>query len=189
MILCPYHFSEVKVMLQLEIKEELIWNPRTERFDASSPAVTYYFEHSLKAISKWESYYVESFFECSLTPEQTQFYIQCMEVNDTPIFWDALTTNHYTIITDYIAKDQSATKIKMDGDDEKMIMTTEILYAMMAIHGVPFECDEWPFSRLNKLLQTITFFKKDKKKMSKKEIQKSNAELNAQRRKELNTKG
>lgn len=189
MILFPYYFSEVNTMLTLIIEETTTWNPRIDRFETVTESGVYRLEHSLQAISKWESYYKVPFFTAELSEEQTQFYIQCMELDGVLIHMNTLTQDHFKQITDYILDNKTATSVKMVGDSDPITMTSELIYAIMSIHGIPYECDLWHFSRLNTLIQAVTFLKKDKKKMSKEEVQMSNAELNAQRRKELNTKG
>lgn len=177
------------MMLTLITDEITTWDPRLEQFIQLEGSVTYNLMHSLQAISKWESKYKIPFMTTELSEEQTQYYVQCMEIDGIHIDFVRLTPQHFDQIIAHIMDNQTATTIKMDSDGQDMVITSEILYALMSIHGIPYECDKWHFSRLNTLIQTVSFFKKDKKKMTKEQIQMSNAELNAQRRKELNSKG
>ena len=60
--------------------------------------------------------------------------------------------------------------------------------AMMAEAGIPFECQYWNINRLLVLLNVIEA-RRNPKKMSQAEIYKQNADLNAQRKAQLNTRG
>ena len=55
--------------------------------------------------------------------------------------------------------------------------------------GIPFECQKWHLNRLITLIRVVSEENAPKKKMSDREILTQQAELNAKRRAELNSKG
>ena len=160
-------------------------------------------EHSLLSISKWESKWKRPFLDESyrMSYEEILDYIRCMTLtqNVDSYVYRAMTRENLRDIMNYMKDPMTATtftmdKLKPNGGKPKRgpksrIVTSEVLYARMVQYGVPLEAERWHLNRLLTLLRVLGEESKDKKPMSKREIMKQNAALNAARRKRLNTKG
>lgn len=182
-------------MLLLEI-------PETELFDEEKlefiniPKQTLRLEHSLISISKWESKYCKPFISDEpRTPEETIYYIKCMTINNSvdPNVYRCITDEMVRKINEYIAAPMSATtfhNLSENNRRRKETLTSELVYYYMVAGGVPVEFERWHFNRLMNLI-TIIGIKNDPnpKKRSKASILKSNAEINAARRKAMHSKG
>ena len=87
-------------------------------------------------------------------------------------------------MTATVIRDSSPNKSKTE------IMTSELIYYYMISYNIPFECEKWHINRLMTLIQVCSIKNNpNKKKMSTKEVYRSNAALNAARKKKLNTNG
>ena len=68
-------------------------------------------------------------------------------------------------------------------------VTSELIYYWMVTYQIPFECQKWHLNRLLTLIRVCNEENKPTKKKSQREIMRSNAELNAARRKKWNSRG
>lgn len=183
-------------MIIIEIpKVEDIWDETNEEF-TSSEAVVLHLEHSLYAISKWESKWCKPFVTSAKTEKQTpeEFldYIRCMCVDDSvnPNVFRLLNQQHIDRISKYIEHPMSATKFTNKKDNgARSSLTSERIYSFMVLLGIPFECQYWHLNRLMNLIEICSEANEPEKKMSMKEtISRMQAE-NARRCKQLNTRG
>ena len=69
------------------------------------------------------------------------------------------------------------------------IITSELIYYWMFSYNIPIECQKWHINRLLTLIRVFNVKQAPPKKMSRREIMSRNAQLNAARRKKLNSKG
>ena len=76
---------------------------------------------------------------------------------------------------------------KGSGSREKI--TNEILYYDMVALNIPFECEKWHLNRLMTLIKVCNIKSQPPKKMGMGDTMRSNAALNAARRKQFRTKG
>ena len=165
----------------------------TEQFiDAKTQ--TLQLEHSLISLSKWESTWCKSFLHTSdKTYEEILDYIKCMTItqNVKPEVYDHLTNANVKQIQDYINAPMTATTFSNDrnGKNSREIVTSELIYYWMIALNIPFECQKWHLNRLLTLIRVCNVKNSPPKKMSKKELMSRNAQLNAARKKQLNTKG
>lgn len=154
-------------------------------------------EHSLLSISKWESKWHKPFLynleKGTLSYEETIYYIECMTLtkNIDPDIYNFLTKENIDQICAYISDPMTATTIPKSNTktNNREILTSELIYYYMLENNIPIECEKWHLNRLITLIHVFNFKNQPAKKMSKGEIMRRNTELNAERRKQLNTKG
>lgn len=178
-------------MLELEIgKLEAYDEENAQFFDVPGSGKVVRFNHCLRAIAKWEEKYEIPFLR--LKPEKTgeqmldYFHMMCLDEFDTL----ELTQSDISAIVDYMNKDHSATTVaSKDGERNNSIITSELLYGYLVKAKVPWEVQDWHFNRLMKLMAVLGELNGEKRKMTPAEIREQNRQLNAQRKKELNTKG
>ena len=177
-----------------------IYTPKTELFNEQTcefvyiPSTELVLEHSLISLTKWESKWKKSFLNVKeLTNEELIDYIRCMTVGKEAdeLVYKNLGNANLRKIQKYIDDPMTATTIKdaKNHVHRNEIITSEIIYYWMIEHGIPFECEKWHLNRLLTLIRVCNVKGSSGKKMSKSEIFKQNAELNAARRKSMHSKG
>lgn len=149
-------------------------------------------EHSLVAVSKWESVYQIPFFSIStFKPEQFIFYVECMLIDCelTDYDYSLLTVDHINMIQGYMNDKRTATYVRPSDKPSTTTLTSEIIYANMAGTGVDWSCENWHLNRLLKLLEVISAMSEEKKPMTQQEIMEERIRLNQERRKKYQSKG
>jgi hypothetical protein len=150
-------------------------------------------EHSLVSISKWESKWHRAFLaKGEKTYEETVDYIKCMTItqNVDDRIYSLLTNENVHNVREYIEAEMTATKFSNDKKGtNREIITSEIIYYWMIELNIPFECQKWHLNKLLTLINVCNIKKTPPKKMSRNEILRRNAALNASRRNSLNTRG
>lgn len=186
-------------MLLLEVKQEELWDERTETFLAV-PAVTLRLEHSLISLSKWESRWKKPFLKTfeniqNVTTEEWIDYIRCMTINPN------VPENAYLAITQaqmqqvyaYMNDTMTATwfndKRPKKVSSAKKTTTAEVIYFKMTQLNIPFECEKWHLNRLMTLIRTCEEMSAPAQKMGHKEAAMDNARINAMRRKSMRSRG
>lgn len=155
-------------------------------------------EHSLVAISKWESKWKKPFVsnQAGFTREQLKDYIKCMTItqNVDPLVYTALTEENYKEILSYMEDPMTATTINdknmpKKGPGSNRAITSELVYYWMTALNIPFECQKWHFNRLMTLIRVASIEQQPPKKMSKRDVMAQNKSLNAARRAKLRSHG
>ena len=158
-------------------------------------------EHSLISISKWESKYKKPFLvEGSMdTADKVLYYIKCMTItpqNVDDIVYTCINEEQVKEIVAYINDPMTATWFADDKKPKKRtkeIITSEVIYWQMIACQIPQTYEKWHLNRLLTLIKVCGIKNEeqygDKKKMSKSDLLKRNAALNAQRRAKMHTKG
>ena len=167
-----------------EEKQEFV-EPRCE---------TLQLEHSLVSLSKWESKWKKPFYSRrDVTNEELIDYVRCMTLtkNVDPNIYNHLTKENVDDIRKYIEDPMTATTFsgKGSGQNNREIVTSELIYYWMIASNIPFECQEWHLNRLITLIRVCSVKNTPPKKRSKRELMSRNAALNASRRKQLHTNG
>ena len=185
-------------MLKLTVSGEEQWDEEKEEFIPSLSPVTLILEHSLISLSKWESKWHKPYLSTKLNREQTIDYIRCMTINNVDdVVYDYITDSQLNEIADYISNPMTATwftdeKTGMPHKQGRMkgeVVTAEIVYYWMISGNIPVEFEKWHLNRLLTLIRVIGEKNQPPKKMSRTDIARQYAQLNAQRRAKLGTKG
>lgn len=174
--------------------------PGVEMFDEKSQEfvtrddVTLELEHSLVSLSKWESIYEKPFLgKDEKTSEEVLEYIKTMTLtpNVSEQVFLKLSEANIEEINKYIEAKMSATWFNdaPGAPGSRDVITAELVYYWMITFQIPFECERWHLNRLFTLIRVCNAKQEKPKKMSRAEIAARNRELNAQRRKQLGTKG
>lgn len=186
-------------MLKFTIPATEDWDELKQEF-IYSEEVTLELEHSLVSLSKWESIWEKPFLgNEDKTPEETLSYIYCMTLTPdvSPEMFQRLTNDHVKQINNYIDAKMSATWFNekaIPGQPRKStkVITSELIYYWMGSNNIWIECQHWHLNRLFTLLKVHNAEAANagkKPKTSQREMLARRAELNAQRRAQLNTSG
>lgn len=182
-------------MHEIIIPEGELWDEKNSVFINNNRPVKLQLEHSLVSVSKWEQKWKKPFLvEGEKTIEETRDYIKCMTLtkNVDPDIYLFLTQENINSVKAYIDDPMTATwfhdedgKGKINGEQ----ITSELIYYWMTVFRIPSEYQKWHFNRLVTLIKICDIKNRPDKKMSRDETVRSYAELNAARKKKLNTKG
>lgn len=180
-------------MLQITIPAQELWDEKNQAF-LMTKEQTLKLEHSLVSLSKWESKWCKPFFsKQGKTAEETIDYIRCMTLtqNVDPAVYSFLTDENIREVNAYIEAPMTATRFTNNraGKLNSEQITAELVYYWMITLNIPFECQKWHLNRLLTLVRVCDVKNAKPRKMSRGEIMRRNAALNAERRKRLNSKG
>lgn len=180
-------------MLRITVPDREYWDERKQEF-VNIKGGELKLEHSLVSIAKWESKWNKSFLHTKeKTDEETIDYVRCMTLtqNIDHDIYKNLSVQNIEDIKNYINAPMTATVFADTGDKStsREVVTAELIYYWMIAYNIPFECQKWHINRLLTLVRVCGIKNNPPKKMSKGEIMRRNAALNAQRRKQMNTKG
>ena len=170
------------------------WDEAKQEF-VEPKCQTLQLEHSLIALSKWESKWHKPFYsKGDMTAEETIDYIKCMTLtkNVDASVYDHLTRENIDSVVAYIGDPMTATTFGKDDkkSHSREIITSELIYYWMIASNIPFDpCQKWHLNRLITLIRICGIKNTPPKKMSKRDIMSRNAALNASRRQQMNTKG
>ena len=179
-------------MLRITIPGQEFWDEEREEFVHTAGA-TLQLEHSLIALSKWESKWHKPFLgKGNKTIEETIDYIRCMTLtqNVNPEVYKLITNDVIDEVTAYIDDSMTATWFsdKDKTPPSREVVTAEIIYYWMITLDIPFECQKWHLNRLLTLIKVCNAKNSPPKKRSKREIALEHAAVNAARRKAANAK-
>lgn len=182
-------------MLHLRIPDQDLWDPIKEKF-ITVKGCELELEHSLEAISKWESKWHIPFHDDQKkkTFEQNIDYVRCMCLTEDvdPNVFNYMTEQNVKDIMDYIGDSATATWFSDAGrrSGKKEIITAEIIYYWMTVYNIPESYQTWHLNKLMTLLRVCA----EKNNPDKKKSRNTNAAaqrraLNAARRKQYHTRG
>ena len=191
------------IMLRIEIPEQKdIFDENTQMFLPETKKTVLNLEHSLIAISKWESKWKVPYLDPNIkkSHEMEIDYIKCMTINNNlidPNIYNVIPMPIYKQILDYIADPMTATQFKSTNNVKKRgssitgekIITSELLYYYMIANNIPSEYEKWHVSRLMVLIRICGIKNGPVKKKSKQEIISENDRINEERRNQLHSTG
>lgn len=174
--------------------------PGVEMFDEQSQEfvtrddVTLELEHSLISLSKWEQKHEKPFLgKAEKTTEEVLDYVKQMTLtpNVPEEVYHKLSEENIIAINDYIDAKMTATWFNEPPGAPKSrdVITAELIYYWMITFQIPFECENWHLNRLFTLIRVCNIKSSKPQKMSRSEAAARQRELNAQRKKQLGTKG
>ena len=181
-------------MLHITIPSMELWDESKQLFiNTKEQKLT--LEHSLVSISKWESKHCKPYLsKDNKTLEETIDYIRCMTLtqNVDPNIYQYLTKDNMVDINNYINAPMTAawfSPSSYPGGRNSEQVTSDLIYYWMIAFKIPFECQKWHLERLLTLIKICNIKNQKPKKMSRREILRQNAALNAARRRKYGTKG
>lgn len=186
-------------MLKITVPPAELFDRRTRQFINSDGGVLV-LEHSLLSISKWEAKTHKPFISTNKTVEETIEYIKCMTINNNvnPNIYMGINDEIIDEVNAYVNDPMTATTIakKLGPTKSNQFVTSELVYYWMIAQGIPMECEKWHFNRLITLIKVCneensrnSKTNKNKSKRPTSDELKTRAELNAARKKALNSRG
>jgi hypothetical protein len=181
-------------LLTIEIDDIEYYDSGSNQFKYEDGG-TFRFEYSLRAVYEWESKWKKPFLKDENSEEELMDFYMKMALD--PISETFITDEVISKLTDYIKDSNSATKFSSSRNGQNgtkttsrgKVYTAEEIYALMFSAGVPLEFENRNLNRLLVILNIIALNNNPPKKMSKQEILRENASLNAQRKAKMNTRG
>lgn len=182
-------------MLKLVITLSENWNRETEEFEYDR--VELELEHSLAALSKWESKYEKPFLDDTPRSGEELFdYISMMVLTPDfdPNILNFISEENMEEIQKYLESKQTATwfnEIKTAKKTTEKI-TAEIIYYWITSYQIPWEVQYWHINKLLTLVKVFNLKNEDPKnqpKRSRSEIAAERARINAERRAKYKTTG
>lgn len=179
-------------MITIQFEPVEYYDDDTNTFQ-NTDAKTVDFEYSLIALARWEAKWKIPFLSSRFTGTDVRlldFYL-CMSL-DRGLTVDYLTKPVCEILSSYIEDPQTATTFSNQNGNNNgstKVYTSEQLYALMCMNGIPIEFEERNLNRLLIMLRVISVYSNPPQKMSKQDILRQNASLNEERKKKYSTRG
>lgn len=153
------------------------------------------FEYSLKAVYDWESRWKKPFLKGDLTDDELIDFYKTMALD--PVDERFLTSDVLTTLAEYVQDGHTATTFSSSQNGQNgnnttgrpKVYTAEEIYALMFNAHIPLDFENRNLNRLLTILRILHSYNSQPKKMSKQEIMKQNASLNAERKAKMNSRG
>lgn len=180
-------------MLALVVQETEVFDEETSEFRIL-PGFTLRLEHSLVALSKWESIWKKPFLvEGEKTSEEIYSYISCMSLDGdlAPEVFPRLLQEHFDRVGGYIDENMTATwftDVSSNTNNGETI-TNELIYHWMIEFQVPVEFESWHLSHLFTLIRVRSVKLSKPKKSSPEDIRARNRRINEMNREKYGSTG
>lgn len=171
-----------------------------EYFDGSKSEFIYeeggiaQFEYTLRNVYEWEGKWRKPFLKGGLNGEELLDFCKGMSLVEIEDKW--YTEELMEKLVKYIQDSNTATTFTThdssqngNNNSKGKIFTSEEIYAMMFTNGVSLEFENRNLNRLLTMLRIIGNNNQPPKKMSKRDVLRQNAELNAKRKAAMKTRG
>lgn len=181
-------------MLTITILGDELWDEDAERFYYTD-SVVLQFEHSLVSLSKWESEFHKLFLVKDKKTEEEMFgYIRAMLLTpDVSLeVLNRLTAEQVKQIDDYVNDPMTGTTISQLPQNQSRTserISSELIYFWMSQCKIDIACENWHLNRLFTLIKIHHAKQQKPQKMSGQAQRQKMAELNAQRRAQMGSKG
>lgn len=179
-------------MLEIVVPEQEFFDDETQTFIVVDQCKLQ-LEHSLISLSKWESQHNKPFLSSDKTTEEILDYVKDMTIGKPPPdqTYYALTQSNFADINAYIEAPMTATTFSDTSvaGRNREIITSELIYYWMISQNVPMECQKWHLNRLITLVRVCGIKNSPAKRKGHQSLAARRRELNASRRKALNTSG
>lgn len=182
-------------MLRIEVENTQLWDEEREQFISTEPTVIH-LEHSLVAISKWESIYKRPYLvPQEFSKKETLDYIKCMcldnDISDDVFYAIYASQSLMHKIDEYINSSPTATTINEPKTNKRNTekVSSELIYYWMVANEIPFSCETWHIERLLTLIRVCNVKNQPPKKQSPKDVYARNKRLNDARRAKYHSKG
>jgi hypothetical protein len=150
-------------------------------------------EHSLAVLSRWEAKHEKPFLgKKDKTQEELLDYVRMMIQSDTdPAVISRFTEENFEQIGAYMNSKMTATWFSdIPGQARNgETITAELIYYWMSSFSIPLEFENRHINQLFTVIRIHSLKNQKPKKMSKAEALRKQRELNAQRQKDLGTRG
>ena len=157
--------------------------------------VTLKFEHSLLALSKWESKHKKAFLASTskTSTEMVEYFEEMLISPPVRELIYLLSPEQLEEITDYINDPRTASSVPdvegLSNPFNKETVTSELIYYWMVALQIPFEAEKWHLNRLMMLVRITNFKQTPPEKQDKARMFAKWRELNEKRKAEYNTTG
>lgn len=181
-------------MLTLNVQIVEGFDNATQKF-VPMQSVELELEHSLVSLSKWEQKYEKPFLSADKkTIEETIFYFKCMCLtpNVPDEVWEHITDTDLQAVNEYINRKMSAAwfnERRGSGGPSREVITADLIYYWMVAQQIDWQAQYWHLNTLLTLVKVINHKNQPEKKRTRREIAQDNARINAQRLKDLGTRG
>ena len=182
-------------MLTIDLGNIEYYDPTKNEFTYEEGGIVR-FEYSLRVLYEWEGVWKKPFLDKNVkltSDEIIDFY--CRMALD-PFDIRFLTNKVMNKLANYISDSSTATTFRTpDGEGgsrvnrDGKIYTSEEIYSLMFSAGIPLDFEDRNLNRLLIILRIISSKNSPPKKMSRSDVLKQNAKLNAERKARLKTKG
>ena len=177
--------------IKIHVPDVEFFNGETSQFFVVKGG-DFFFEHSLLSLAQWEAKYRKPLLDRKEhTVEEFADYALMMELSGT-MDPRLVTIDLVNQISEYIVDNPTATKIKRMAQTHQSssFVTSETIYASMAMAQVPYSAETWNLNRLLNVLEIIgERSNPDKKKKSRNQVASEYRALNQKRRAEMRSRG
>jgi hypothetical protein len=181
-------------VLTITVPKADYWDKKNQEF-ITPDADVLELEHSLIALSKWESKYKIPFLgKTEKTTEQVFGYIEAMTLtaNASPEIFSRLSVSNLEQINEYINDPMTATwftDLPGPTNTSSEVITNELIYYWMSAFDIPMECQTWHLNKLFTLIKVSNLKNQKPKKMTRQEALDRQRRLNEERRAQSKTQG
>jgi hypothetical protein len=181
-------------VISIDLGEIEYFNDTTNEFAYEKGGIVR-FEYTLKVLYDWEGKWKKPFLKGGLTDNEMVDFYMTMALD--PIEERFLTVGVQKILSEYIKNSNTATTFSSGPDGQSgnqgfnkgKMYTAEEIYALMFQAQIPLEFETRNLNRLLTILKIIAAYNNPPKKMSKQDILRQNAQINAQRKAQMKTRG